>query len=283
MKQHIRGALIFLLISLILSALIGVGLPRLKLQPGMPLPSLEQGQLVAPRVDAPPAGMRVNAFAGTLALIILAAFMLFLIIQSARGIPWKRLLARMRAFVWKILLVAAVLVLVLALLPRPHGTISAQPLPAPRPLATAPLGPVPSVLIWIVGTAIAGAVLFLGFRIILAKRTPVGGSLEREVEKARQALLDGQDLRTVILQCYRRMGQVLQQEQKIERASFMTAGEFEDLLTARGVPHGPVHQLTRLFEAVRYGHWEPAAGDEKGALRCLDAVLLYSRRTGREG
>jgi hypothetical protein len=226
--------------------------------------------------------MPVSSLAGTILLIIMGVLLLFLIVQSVRGIPLKRLLSGMLKLLWKILLAAAVLAMVLVLLPRSQTTAASESTPAPRPLARAPLGPVPPVLIWIVGAVFGSVVLFMGIRIIVARRASATGSLVWEVKMARRALLNGHDLRTVILQCYQRMSQALQQEQNIERESFMTTGEFEKLLTARGIPDGPVHQLTGLFDAVRYSRWEPAAGDEQAAIGCLDAILLYSRGIGRE-
>ena len=128
---------------------------------------------------------------------------------------------------------------------------------------------------------LAGIVLVLCVRMILAARRSVPRSWESEAAYARQALLDGQDLREVIIRCYVRMGRALQEEQQIERESFMTTGEFEVLLAARGVPPDPVRQLTRLFDAVRYGRREPAAGEEQRALQCLDAILAYCRQAPR--
>jgi hypothetical protein len=73
------------------------------------------------------------------------------------------------------------------------------------------------------------------------------------------------------------MSLALQKEQGIELAATMTARDFERLLEARGVPAAPVHQLTRLFEAARYGRWLPEPSDEQAAFDCLSAIVLYSR------
>jgi hypothetical protein len=273
-----RSALVFLLVSLILTVLIAAGLPRLEFKPGMPIPSFDNGKVALPSTDASPVGLPLSAFAGVLSLILLAVFVVFLIVQAVRGTPWKKLMRDMWGLFWKILLAAAALVAVVTLLPKSERAPSVESLPPPRPLATAPLGPVPGALIWLVALGMAGVVLFLGVRMIAAARRAVPRSWEREVEEARQALLDGRDLREVIIQCYRRMGQALQQEQKIERDAFMTTGEFEVLLSAKGVPPDPVHQLTRLFDAVRYGRQEPASGEEQRAIQCLDAILAYSRQ-----
>ena len=78
-----------------------------------------------------------------------------------------------------------------------------------------------------------------------------------EAEKAWQALITGLDLKDVIVKCYRQMSLALEKEQGIERKDFMTTREFENLLEAAGIPHDPIHQLTQLFEAVRYGNWQP--------------------------
>jgi hypothetical protein len=277
-----RSALVFLLISLILTALIGAGLPHLRFKPGMPLPSFDNGQVALPAADASPVGLPVNAFAGILLLIILAVFLVFLIFQAVKGVRWKKLLSALWSFFWKLLLVVPLLVLVVALLPSSPGSSPAEPLPLPKPLVTGPLGPVPPVLIWFVGLGLVSIVLYLGARMIAAKRRPVSRSWEVEVENARQALLAGGDLREVIIQCYMRMGQALQQEQQIERESFMTTGEFELLLSAKGVPRDPVHQLTRLFDSVRYSRRQPASGEEQRALHCLDAILAYSHEARHE-
>jgi hypothetical protein len=69
----------------------------------------------------------------------------------------------------------------------------------------------------------------------------------------------------------------LAEEQGIERKDSMTVREFENLLEVAGVPYDPVHQLTQLFEAVRYGHWQPNPIDEEKAIHCLEAIVLYSR------
>jgi hypothetical protein len=79
------------------------------------------------------------------------------------------------------------------------------------------------------------------------------------------------------------MSLALEQEQGIERKDFMTTREFEHLLETAGVPHDPIHQLTRLFEAVRYGNWQPNPVDEQKAIHCLQAIMLYCREPKKAG
>jgi hypothetical protein len=79
-------------------------------------------------------------------------------------------------------------------------------------------------------------------------------ALESEAQQALQALQSGSNVADVILRCYVQMSRVLQKEQKLELKQTMTARPFERLLEARGFPAAPVHQLTGLFENVRYGY-----------------------------
>ena len=53
----------------------------------------------------------------------------------------------------------------------------------------------------------------------------------------------------------------------------MTTREFEDSLTRAGVPAESVRELTRLFEAVRYGWSSPGPEEGERAIRCLEAIV----------
>jgi len=271
-------ALIFLLVSLVLTTVIAAGLPLLKFQPGMPLPSLEQGQVVLPAANSLPVGMPMRSFAAILVLIILGVSGLVMVILALKGVRWRRLLPGMWSVLWKLLLTVGLILVVVTLLPRTPAAASGVPLPPPREIVTTPLGPVPPALFWVVGVILGAAILLLAARMLLARTRPASRPWEQEIERARQALLDGGDLREVIIGCYRRMGEALQEERGIARESSMTAGEFEQLLAEKGLPRDPVRQLTRLFETARYSPWRPAPGQEQEALQCLDSILDHCRR-----
>jgi hypothetical protein len=276
-------ALVLLLVSAGLTVLIAAGLPFLAFKPGLPLPSFAEGQVVLPPVEGGPPGMPMSSIAGIIVLIVLAVSFLALVVWALKGVHWKRLLPAAFSLLWKLALVAGVILLVISLLPRNPGVSPGVPMPPPKPVATAPLGAVPPVLIWVAAIMLAAAIALLTVRMLLARRPQDPRTWELEVEQARQALLDGHDLREVIIRCYRRMGEALQEERGIEREASMTTGEFEELLADKGLPREPVRQLTRLFEAARYSLWQPAAGEEQDAIRCLDAILSHVRQLREAG
>jgi hypothetical protein len=205
--------------------------------------------------------------------------MLYVFYRVFRGANWK-LLASFIPSMLVISLIALGVIFLIMLLPKAGGSAPVDlPLPTATPLVTAPLGPVPPLLVWLVGIGLlAIALLFGGWIALSASRQP--STMEMvglEAEKAWQALKTGLDLKDVIVKCYRQMSLALEKEQGIERETYMTIREFENLLQAAGVPKAPIHQLTQLFEAVRYGNWQPNPADEQKAIQCLEAIMLYSR------
>lgn len=271
-----RQALIFLVLALTTTLVIGAGLPRLRLQPGLPLPRFQDA---APAAELPESGssgfIRVSRPALVLLLICLGAFLLFGLYRLLRGTPWKEILSSSAYFLLPLALFA-LLALAISLLPGLQD-LSAVFLPAPKALEYGALGPAPPVLAWLVGLGLLAALILLAVVVLRSRPTPALPPWTKEAEAARQALLAGENLADVILNCYRRMSQALQEDQGLVRDEAMTTGEFEGLLVAQGVPRDPVHQLTQLFEAVRYGRWQPGAGDEQRALDSLDAILAHSR------
>jgi hypothetical protein len=140
---------------------------------------------------------------------------------------------------------------------------------------------VPTPLLWLVGSGLFVISVLAGVWIFASRPAKPIDLVGSEAEKAWQALQTGSDLKDVIIRCYRQMSLALNKAQGIERKDFMTTGEFESVLEAAGIPHEPIHQLTRLFDAVRYGNWQPNAADEKRAIQCLESIMLYCRETRR--
>ena len=67
------------------------------------------------------------------------------------------------------------------------------------------------------------------------------------------------------------MSRALSRGQNLHRSQGMTPREFEQHLAGHGLKIDDIHQLTRLFEQVRYGGKTPAPRAEREAIHCLSA------------
>ena len=142
-----------------------------------------------------------------------------------------------------------------------------------------PLGQPPRFLIQFVTI---GIVLGLGLLAILVFKqrlntNKIEPDLIQEAEEAVTAIKAGVDLSNVILRCYMQMARLLQEEKGIERNYTMTVREFERLLTHKGLPTVPLHQLTSLFEKVRYGNQQMRGTDEQIAIESLNEIIRFCR------
>jgi hypothetical protein len=142
----------------------------------------------------------------------------------------------------------------------------------------------PGWLINLIGILLALFITGVAALIVInRKRLPVNAHpFERLAQKAEGAIHDlyaGKDLRETIIRCYREMSVVLDQERGIRRNETMTTHEFEELLLqGKGLPEGPIHQLTLLFEEVRYGNVQPGEQDETRAIASLSEIVAVMRR-----
>ncbi len=271
---------------MIITVIIAASLPRLELQPGMPLPRLENNQVTLPPTEEEPSvTVSINEFFIVLFALALAGSMIYVIYKIIRGIGWKNLGSYIQP-VMIVGLIAIAIIFLIMLLPKTQGDLATEmPLPTATPLVTSPLGPVPVVLLWLVGIGLLVSSILLAIWIF-APSTRSKTTMDLvglEAENALQSLKTGLDLKGVIVKCYRQMSLALENEQGIERKDFMTTREFEYLLETAGVPHDPIHQLTHLFEAVRYGNWQPNPLDEQKAIRCLQDIMSYSRELKKAG
>jgi len=274
-----RKALIFFLIAGILTVLIATGLPQLKLQPGVPLPgATEQGGATSTPKE-PVVTVSVSLLFKTILAMILTLGVAYIAYLLLRKAPLKQILLRFLYFA----VLTAIGCIVLILLGDLN--LSFQPginniLPEQVANVGPPLSPVPPDLMWVVWIILAAILLLLVAWLViwtLKWRRASGDSLRLEAQRALEALKLNQDFKNVILQCYWQMSQALRKEQGIVLEETMTAREFERLAEARGIPHAPVHQLTQLFEIVRYGFRQPGPEEERKAVDCLQAIVEYSR------
>ncbi len=277
MTRRTRWTLLLLLsLAAAAAALLAMGLSRLRLEAGLPLPTLgEDGvALAGPGLEVlGPLTVR------RLVLWILAAGGALLLAWALwRAVRGADLGAILLAVLRGLLVVGALAggaVALLLLAPRSQGEPLAVPVPIPAPSIRTPLGHPPALVVWLTVAGLA-LVLLLALAWLLRPAPPRRGALDLvglEAERARSALLLGDDARGVILACYARMSAALAEGRGVERPGSMTAREFEALLAGLGLPQAPVHELTGLFERVRYGGRQPAAEDEARALACLDPIV----------
>jgi len=277
-----RKTLIVFGVVVIITMLIAASLSQLELQPGMSLPRLQSGQVVAPPAqETPLVDISINKFVIGMIALLLAGALLYSIFERVKGASWKEIasVARLALLIGALISGFAFLIM---LLPR-SGDYSVVEIPPPtlETPVTSPLGSVPTPLLWLVGIGLLVVSVLVGVWILTSssQKKPIE-QIGAEAEKAWRALKTGGNLKDVIIQCYQQMSLALKKEQGIERNESMTTREFEQVLEAAGMPHQPIHQLTLLFEAVRYGHWQPGPSDEQAAIQCLEAIMVHSHKAG---
>jgi hypothetical protein len=256
-------------------------LPQLELKPGVQLSFQESDRWGITSDRSPRISISIGTFLKAVLEFILVMVGIYIGYMLLRGVAWKEILAP--AF-FTAVLTLVVLYILFSLL---NVHVEFEPfapeiLPPAVEMESRPIGPGPRFpgLIWLVWGGFAIGFVLLGtwlIRWLTRPAPPAASPLEQEAELAIQALRSGSDLTEVIVRCYLQMSQILQKEQGIELEQTMTAREFEYLLETRGFPPVPVHQLTQLFEAARYGHRKPGQGDEQIAFDCLDTIVQYSR------
>lgn len=101
-------------------------------------------------------------------------------------------------------------------------------------------------------------------------------ALADEAEQAAAAILGGEEIRDVILRCYAQMVHHLEESRNLPRGRAVTPREFEYTLVRLGFPAAPLQTLTRLFEAVRYGHQATTPEQTQLAIDSLQAIVKHT-------
>ncbi len=276
LKNHI---LLFLGLVIFSIVILASGLTRLNLQPGLPMPDLSDGKIITAnaRNDAPVI-VKVDEFFEIFLALILLGYIAFVVYKLIKGVKWKELRSTLLQFTIFAAIFSIITAFIIMLLPKGEiPPVEEIPLATPEPVVRSPLGAVPPLLLWIVGICLLVISILAGIWIyrLLTRKTTALDMIKLEAEKARRALLTGQDFKDVIIKCYRQMNLAVAQDQGIQREAFMTTREFETVLEETGLPRASIHQLTLLFESVRYGHWQANKRDEQLASRCLEDIIQY--------
>lgn len=156
---------------------------------------------------------------------------------------------------------------------------------AAAPVFTPPDPAVTNLLTTLIAIGLVAAVAAVGwhfYRRSKARALEPLRSIHQEAQAALDELEAGGDLRDVIMRAYLQMSEALARFRNIHRDHDMTPHEFETYLTSRGLPSAPVHQLTELFERVRYGAAVPGRADERAAVSSLSAIVAAIQREGAD-
>lgn len=272
-NQKRRQALLYLSLAIIGMILLGVSLPYLQFQAGLPIPGAEPESIDAPENEQEyPEAVSPSLFPYWLALGIILTFFA-LITALLKKVSIKRLLLLATAL--------GLLFVFFSLLanPAPSHTTS---LPDDNGVVTqlpfdyifAPIGEPPASLFSCVIAAflLASVVLITWLVSHAFHREKEEDKLAMEAQLAVQAIADGQNLRNVIIQYYAKMESIIAQERGIERAQAVTPREFETYLVEKGIPRIPILQLTFLFEKARYGNESLNEQEEQDAINCFCAI-----------
>jgi hypothetical protein len=283
-NRRILG-LVFLGLAIVALIILAAGLSDLTFLPGRPLPRFAQPAGGLGDLPALPGsellGFLLSAFYVLGILLLPVAIVYVIISPEAR----KRVVRSLGLLLW---LVA--LFLLMRARPEIFQELQLQPLDAPQPgeFGVAPPEFVARFPPWlVVSTALALAALVVAGLVgvgwfVWRRRHPPATPLEQlgqEAQQALDALQAGADIQDTVIRCYLEMSRVLDEHRGLRRAEAATPREFEQQLKEAGLPDAQIEQLTRLFEAVRYGAKVAGEGQQRQAVDCLAGIVQACQRS----
>ena len=299
MSEHKRKrTLLTLLLGLLLGAmlLLAGGLPNLRFQPGRSLNLLDWflSQLVSenatgfPEITIEPgrSSFLPELGEGLLKSIIIFFWLMliFSIVYAIISPKLRRELVRMFAL---ILVLVVILPQIAKNLTQLHETAAMEGLPGfslgentfpvPPPFIQDPPGWFFAIVNVLLMLVFFGGIYFMWRR--LRPNSEAHAVVVKEVKRALSDLEAGLEMKDVVIACYAKMCQGLQESRHIKRKQAMTPREFENHLAHAGIANTHIQQLTRLFEGVRYGAKPTDKAAEHEAKQCLQAILqVYSEQ-----
>jgi len=271
-----RVALLFLVATLLSVILLSSSLSNLQLQAGTLFPGAGPQGAAQPAISLEIKTYSTTILQGGLDLILLL-LVVYVSIRLIALIPVKWIVRLTLTLV-----ILLIVVIVLSLINfSPTGTsqemVEIATLPS-HANAISPPGRPPQEFTWFVaiGFALATGLIMIQIFRQQARRSHSDDPLLQEAKNAIRALESGKDFSDVIIRCYLQMMDALRKEHGIERGADTTAHEFEDWLEWKGFPRLPVHQLTSLFEKVRYAGQQVSKDEEKLALESLREIIHFA-------
>jgi hypothetical protein len=292
-KSTKRWALLFLGFAIVAMLLLSVSLPGLKFQAGQPF-SLGNAQPPPGATSGltMPSDFFLILIRGLLALVLLLV-PIYVIYHLLTPEGRRKLLGDL-----VVILIFFAAAEILSRLPRkaapnqqqPSGEQGGLTMPTPGPVATFTAQSTPALEIAVI--VVIALIIAIGVGVLYwyyrrrqeqnAEPTPLE-QVANEAQSAVDALRAGEDIKDIVIRSYIQMSRILRLERDIQRDEAMTPHEFEKTLVEKGLPYDPVHQLTHLFEEVRYGTKRPGELDEQRAITCLSTIVAFCRESETPG
>lgn len=280
-----RKAFYYLVLVTIGMILLSANLPDLQFQPGMPIPGAESSP-VSDKVVGTPETYTIDI--GKVPQIYLGlVFPLILIIVFVglvKNIRFKNMMKWTAGFLF-IALLCILLNQIEFASPAASTGVSQEIGVSPSfSYAVAPIGDPPAKLFGFVTILLllGGAIFVIWLFYQTLHPSKKDDLIATEAGAALRAIEEGDDLKNTIIRCYLQMERIAREEQGIERAESATPREFEYLMATKGIPLPPIHQLTHLFEKVRYGGKVLDLQDEQAAIDCLSAIRIACASKGQK-
>ena len=285
-----RRILIWMILGVLALVLLAGGLSTFTLQPGRVFqqPTYEAPDLTAPDGAIAPTSDTFNTLLRGILAVLLVILPLTIILAMFSKQGRKRLLTNA--------VMIAMLLFVLSRVQEVQQQAREAP-PAEQGLSNQipgtigePLPPPPNppsdefVLIASLAIVVIGLVLafWLGRRWLFPRQSSALTQIAEEADRARDALASGGALEDVVIRSYRQMNKIVAEARELRRPLSATPREFEDTLAGAGLPMGPLDDLTKLFEQVRYGGLVPGPAERKIAIDSLTAIAAACREEQRK-
>ena len=154
-----------------------------------------------------------------------------------------------------------------------------EPLPPPPPPPSEEFVLIASIVIVVIGVILA---VWVGRRWLFQRQPSALIQIAEEADRARDALAGGGALEDVVIRSYRQMNKIVAEARELRRPPSATPREFEDTLAGAGLPLGPLDDLTKLFEQVRYGGLVTGPAERQTAINSLTAIAAACREEQRK-
>ena len=288
--------LIFSGIAITALLMIASGLPNLKLQPGDP--SL-LSQLLQHMGQKPTGDQAGTSMGGTLVILIFQAMVILTLISLPFALVYFFISSEFRKQFFKRMIPFVIILLALYVISRAKSFTPLQTLlskKAPTEISPMDAGQHwksfvefssdPSQWLTILSSfAFAFILIVLTvwiINVIRRNRQNQTSPLENLAGAAQNAIKTfqtGGNFKNTVIRCYVEMNQALEEQRGIHRQQTMTPREFEINLSKAGLPNEPIQQLTRMFEAVRYGTKTPSKDEEHQTMSSLAAIIEACKRS----